>query len=194
MNITISAMALAATATIASAGVANVFDEADLGDFSDDRFAPTFLDFTLGSNIVTNDVVDSDIPGTGDRDYYTFTLGAGQSISDITLVDASNPAGGFDATAFVGIAFDNIFDFSPDTFDGPGLAGFILTTPDLPGTNVLGELSGGLTELGAGDYTLWIQQTGADLTSVSLNFNVVPAPGTGALLATMGVIAARRRR
>jgi hypothetical protein len=198
MKTTISAIALAATvtatSTIATAGVANVFDEAALGDFSDDRFAPTFLNFGLGSNIVTNSVVDSAVQDTGDRDYYTFSLAAGQSITTITLVDSSNPAGGFDDVAFVGLAFDSIFDFSPDIFDGPGLEGFILTSPDLSATNVLSELSGGLNFLGEGDYSLWIQQTGSDLTSVTLDFNVVPTPATGAILATMGVFTARRRR
>lgn len=194
MKTTITALTLAATATIATAGIANTFDEAVLGDFSDDRFAPTFFDFSLGSNIVTNSVVDSDIPGVGDRDYYTFSLAAGESIETITLLSATNPAGGNDATAFVGLAFDSIFDFDPDMFTGPGLAGFVLTAPDLPGTNILGELSGGLTSLGEGDYTLWIQQTGSDLTELSIDFNVVPAPATSAILGSMALIATRRRR
>lgn len=194
MKTTITALTLAATATIATAGIANTFDEAVLGDFSDDRFAPTFFDFSLGSNIVTNSVVDSDIPGIGDRDYYTFSLAAGESIETITLLSATNPAGGNDATAFVGLAFDSIFDFDPDMFTGPGLAGFVLTAPDLPGTNILGELSGGLTSLGEGDYTLWIQQTGSDLTELSIDFNVIPAPATSAILGSMALIATRRRR
>ncbi len=194
MKTTITALTLAATATIATAGIANTFDEAVLGDFSDDRFAPTFFDFSLGSNIVTNSVVDSGVPGIGDRDYYTFSLAAGESIETITLLSATNPAGGNDATAFVGLAFDSFFDFDPDMFTGPGLAGFVLTAPDLPGTNILGELSGGLTSLGEGDYTLWIQQTGSDLTELSIDFNVIPAPATSAILGSMALIATRRRR
>jgi hypothetical protein len=186
--------ALASAASVSNAGVSNIFDEAVLGDFSDDRFAPTFLDFGLGSNLVTTEVIASDIPGIGDRDYYTFSIAAGQSVDSITLVDASNPAGGFDSTAFVGLAFDSIFDFDPDTFNGPGLQGFVLTGEEVVDTDILPELSAGLSSLGEGDYSLWVQQTGDDLTSVTLNFNVVPAPTTGAILATMGFLAARRRR
>jgi len=194
MKITISAIALATALSTVSVANAGIFDEAVLGDFSDDRFAPTVLDFELGSNIVTNEVINSNDLSDGDRDYYTFSLSAGESIDSITLVDASNPLGGFDSTAFVGLAFDSIFDFDADTFDGPGLEGFVLTTSDLVGTNILSETSGGLASLGAGDYSLWIQQTGDALTSVSLNFNVVPAPSTGLALAAMGLITVRRRR
>lgn len=185
---------IAITAATAAAGPANIFDEAVLGDFSNDRFAPTFLDFGLGSNTVINDVILSNDPAVGDLDYYTFSLGAGESIDSITLIDASNPAGGFDSVAFIGLAFDDFFDFDPITFEGPGLEGFVLTSPNLVGTDILPILSDGLSTLGQGDYTLWIQQTGEDLTRVELGFNVVPSPATGMILGTMGLLAARRRR
>lgn len=191
MRTPVTVMTVAILASGASAGI---FDESVLGDFSDDRFAPTFLDFQLGSNIVTNQVVDSGIPGVGDRDYYTFTLGAGQSIDSITLLSSTNPLGGNDSIAFIGLAFDGVFDFDPDTFAGSGLEGFVLSGADVVGNNILGDLSEGLSSLEAGSYSLWIQQTGSDLTQVSLDFNVVPTPATGTLLAIAGVVAVRRRR
>lgn len=189
-----SAWPIAVAAGTAIAGPSgNIFDEAVLGDFSDDRFNPTVLDFALGSNTVINQVVDSDLPG-GDRDYYTFTLDDGQSIDSITLLNATNPTGGNDAIAFAGLAFDSIFDFDPNIFDGPGLVGFVLTTPDLSGLDILPELSDGLDTLGPGDYTLWIQQTGTDLTEIALDFNVVPAPTTAAPLLAAALVSTRRRR
>lgn len=194
MKTSVSIVTLVASAGVVLAGPSNLFDEAVLGDFSDDRFAPTFLDFGLGSNIVTSSASLSNDPDFGDRDYYTFTLEAGESIESINLLSAINPTGGFDSVAFVGLAFDSIFDFDPNINSGPGLVGFALTTPDLVGTDLLGALSGGLDTLGPGDYSIWYQQTGDDLTQVELEFNVVPAPTSAALLGLGGLAAIRRRR
>ncbi|MEX0876073.1 MAG: hypothetical protein WD114_01320 [Phycisphaerales bacterium] len=182
-----------AFAAIASTATAADFDEQVLGDFSDDNLNPTFLGFEAGMNTVTMDVVLSDQPD-GDRDYFTFTLGAGQYIDSITVLESSNPAGGFDAAAFVGLAYDSIFDFDPDTFMGDGLVGYVITTEDLVGTDILTDLTTGPTTLEAGDYSFWVQQTGEDLTRVSLGFNVVPAPTTTALLSMLALTATRRRR
>jgi hypothetical protein len=194
MKTTVSILTVLATAGVAAAGPANIFDEGVLGDFSDDRFAPTFLDFGLGSNTVISTTALSNDPVNGDRDYFTFTLDAGESIDSISLLNASNPGGGFDSVAFVGLAFDSVFDFDPNTNTGPGLVGFVLTTPDLVGTDIVGDLSGGLDSLGAGEYSFWVQQTGDFLTEVELGFNVVPAPTTAALLGLGGLVAVRRRR
>jgi hypothetical protein len=194
MKSKLSLIALLAAAGAATAGPGNVFDEAFLGDFSDDRFAPTFLDFDLGLNTVISTTALSNDIVNGDRDYFTFTLEAGESIDSITLLNATNPGGGFDSVAFAGLAFDSVFDFDPNTNSGPGLVGFVLTTPDLVGTDIIGDLSAGLDTLGPGDYSLWVQQTGDFLTQVELGFNVVPAPTTAALLGLGGLVAVRRRR
>lgn len=185
--------AAALAALLASAANATIYDEAIDGDLSNDRFAPTSIALSMGLNTVTMDVIDSDTPN-GDLDYFTFTLGAGESIDSITLIESSNPLGGFDSAAFVGLAFDSFFDFDPDTFAGDGLEGFVITTPDLVGNDILLDLSDGLSSLGAGDYTFWVQQTGADLTRVSLGINVVPAPASIAMLGLLGAAAPRRRR
>ena len=181
-------------ALLACTATADTFDETVLGDFSGDRFAPTFLDFSLGSNTVISQTVNSGTPDIGDRDYITFSLSEGQYIDSIILVNASNPNGGFDATGFVGMAFDSVFDFDPDNFSGPGLVDYTLTTSDLFGTDILPTISAGLTEIGPGDYSLWLQQTGGDLTQVELSFNVVPAPASTAMLAVGALAATRRRR
>lgn len=184
---------IVALAAVAGTAVAADFDEQVLGDFSDDNFAPTFLDFEVGTNTVTMDVVFSG-QSNGDRDYFTFTLGAGQYIDSITVLESSNPAGGFDSAAFVGLANDSVFDFDPDTFMGDGLEGHVITTEDLVGMDILTDLTTGPTTLEAGDYSFWVQQTGEDLTRVSLGFNVVPAPATTALLSMLALTASRRRR
>lgn len=128
------------------------------------------------------------------RDYYTFTLGSGESIDAITVISSTNLNDGRDSTTFFGFAFGNVFDFDPDAQQGPGLAGFVLTNDFGVGRNVLPDISGGLDLLGPGDYTIWSQQTGPDPTRVRVEFSVIPAPGAGAVLALAGLIAARRRR
>lgn len=184
-------LAIAAIAPTAAASV--IYDEAVNGDLSGDRFNPTIITLGLGQNTITMDVVDSNLDG-GDRDYFTFSLGGGLSVNSILLADASNPNGGFDATAFVGLGSGNFFDFDPDTFQGPGLIGFVLTTPDLVGTDIIGDLNAAQGALTATDYSVWVQQTGQDVTRVSLTFNVVPAPTTAAFLGLAALATTRRRR
>ncbi len=178
---------------VASTAAASVYNESIDGDLSGDRFNPTMISVDNGLNTVTMQVVDSALPG-GDRDYFTFSIGAGQSIDSIVVTDSTNPAGGFDSVGFVGLAFDNVFDFDPDAFTGPGLQGFVLTDMAVVGAESIGALSGGLTSLGAGDYSFWVQQTGEDLTEISLAINVVPSPSAMGLLAMGGLVAVRRRR
>ena len=191
--LTVALAASLAVSLAVSSASASIYDEGVDGDLSNDRFAPTMIGLDVGLNTVTMDVIDSDGPG-GDLDYFTFTLGADESIDSIVLLDASNPSVGFDSVAFVGLAFDSIFDFDPLTFSGDGLVGFTLTPAEVVGTDVLGDLSDGLGSLGEGDYSFWVQQTGEDLTRVSLGINVVPTPASTALLGLMGVAAIRRRR
>ena len=187
---------LLATAVLASTATAGgiTYDEAIDGDLSDDRFNPTFLAFAEGVNRVTMDVIISDQPG-GDRDYFTFTIDPGFLLESVILVDAFNPNGGFDSTAFVGFTRGSFFDFDPDTFQGT-LDGFELTAQNLVGTDILPALTsqGGAAPSPAGDYTVWVQQTGTDLTTITLDFVVTPAPTSTAPLALAAILATRRRR
>lgn len=190
------AIALFVPAVIASTALAGgiTYDEAIDGDLSDDRFNPTFLSFTEGVNRVTMDVIISDQPG-GDRDYFTFTIDPGFILESVILVDASNPAGGFDSTAFVGFTGGDIFGFDPDTFQGD-LYGFELTSSEFVGTDILPSLTSedGSAPSPAGDYTVWVQQTGADLTSITLDFIVTPAPSSVAIALPVLLVSHRRRR
>ena len=180
-----------ACVSVASADV--VYDEQVDGDLSGDRFNPTSVTLQSGVNSVRMDVVNSDQPG-GDRDYFTFNVGAGQWIDSIVIAESSVGPGGFDSAGFVGLAFDDIFDFDPDMFTGPGLVGFVITEPSTVGTDQLGALSAGQSTLGPGDYSFWVQQTGQDLTTIQLDINLVPTPGSFAVLGLGGLVAARRRR
>lgn len=184
-------IALAACAGTAAASIN--YDETVDGDLSNNRFAPTNFVLSTGVSSFTMDVIDSDQP-TGDLDYFSVTIGAGLSIDSIILTDSSNPAGGFDPIAFLALEVGPQVSVDPDAPDPTPLAGFFLSNPTLIGTEVLDDLTNGGTSLGAGTYSLWIQQTGEDLTRISLDFNVVPAPGSVAALGCLGLLASRRRR
>lgn len=186
-----TSIAIGSVLLSASVAGASVYNENIDGDLSDDRFAPTLISFDVGLNTVINQTVDADIGG--DIDYFTVTIGAGQWIDSIVVLDATNPFGGLDTVAFVGLAFDDFFDFDINDFSGDGLEGFVLTDPSVIGAESIGELSGGLSTLGAGDYTFWVQQGNVEITEVTLGINVVPAPGAMGLLGVMGIIAGRRR-
>ena len=186
-------VAAAASIVTVSAASASIFDETFDGDLSNDRFAPTSIGLDLGLNTISMDVINSNNTA-GDLDYFTINIGAGQSIDSITLIESSNPAGGFDSAAFVGLAFDSVFNFDPINFTGDGLVGFVVTDASVVGNDIITDLSDGLDTLGPGDYSFWVQQTGDDLTRVSLGINVVPTPASGTVLGLLALTAIRRRR
>ncbi len=188
-------VAVAFVGSIASAGGLIIWDDAVDGDLSDDRFNPNV--FVLGNGVsgIISETRFSNFPDEGgDRDYFTVVIGAGQTLTAIMLSEASNPLGGFDAAGFIGLQFGPIVTVDPNAPNPAPLAGWLITFENLVGTDLLGDLSGGLSSLGEGEYAFWVQQTGEDLTRIRLDFHVVPAPGAMALLGLGGLVGVRRRR
>ena len=193
--------ALAITLVAGVASVANaqiVFDSVSGSDVaSDNGSAPTSLPFSVGSNIV-NGAVSSSIPNNL-RNFFTFTIGEGQELSAI-VVDAltsTNNNSGFYALV------DGTTSANPAT-GFPNLGGE-LHNPGLVGDDLLALIAGGgisggtgFDSIGAGDYTFVIQQTGSQVSTFSLDFQVsdaaVPEPTSGLLLVGLGVAGLARRR
>lgn len=171
------------------------YDETVSGDLSDDRANPDVFALSVGTSGIIMEARLSNLPQPeGDRDYFTVIVGAGQTLTEIIYTESSLPNGGFDDAGFLAMQFGPVVTVNPDAPDPTPLAGFIIGSPDLVGTNVLGALSGGLSELGAGEYAFWFQQTGEDLNRARFDFTVVPAPGAMALLGMGGLVVGRRRR
>lgn len=188
----ISVLTIAASA---SAGPGFVYDEAVDGDLSDDWLSPTALPaFAQGLSVITMTVVDSN-ETFGDRDYFTITIPAGFQLNslDLLLLDAD----GGDDIAFIGAQAGDQVTVDP-LFPNPApLLGFILTQQSDVGTDIQELLVGEAnTPLGPGQYSFWVQQTGQDLTTLSLGFNVgiIPSPGTIGLAGLAAIGALRRRR
>lgn len=160
-------LALAAPATAAI-----VHDEAVDGDLSSLAAAPTALLFTPGGNTVTGTVRNSNNVTTGDRDFITFTVPAGNVLTGLNLLAY--------APAFLSFAAFNagVTSFVPGiATDASFLAGIHISGSEL-GMNLMPLFVGSAVttnslaapQLDPGDYCFVIQQTGTALQSYSLEF------------------------
>ena len=182
-----AAALLAATACIADV----VWDEDIDGSLSTDRFNTTnFGTLEAGSN---NLICDTQ---SGISKFFTFTIGAGEELSAIILDDWISE----DDLGFLGIVTGDFFSVDPANPDVTQLLGYVHHGETFVGQDILPAMGQGpgsqgfVGALGPGDYSFWIRQGGAELTTQDLNFVVTPAPGAVALMGLAGVAARRRRR
>ena len=182
-----AAALLAATACIADV----VWDEDIDGSLSTDRFNTTnFGTLEAGSN---NLICDTQ---SGISKFFTFTIGAGEELSAIILDDWISE----DDLGFLGIVTGDFFNVDPANPDVTQLLGYVHHGETSVNTDILPAMGQGpgsqgfVGALGPGDYSFWIRQGGAELTTQDLNFVVTPAPGAVALMGLAGVAARRRRR
>ncbi|MEM9174316.1 MAG: PEP-CTERM sorting domain-containing protein [Myxococcota bacterium] len=179
-----SLLTLASGLLLASPSLA--FDESLDGDLSNDPTAPTVVDFTPGSNVVSGSVTTS----TGDtRDYWTFSIEPGESLVAIDLLVYEDlPGGGPGDPGFYTIAFGTTSAIPGSATASAFLGGDLIDSGDV-GADVLLTLAGAplagtgfVPPLGVGDYTFHIQQTGPEISGYAFDFVVVPEPGTALLL------------
>ena len=197
----LSALAVALFAGLAtSANAQVVFDDAN-GNASSNGDAPTQVTFSLGSNVINGTVTSP----SNVRNFYTFTIGEGQELSAINLdaISVVDAAGAVSSDPGFYALIDGTTGTNPDAgFDNLGGA---LYDPLSLGVDLLagisnGGISGGsgFSSIGAGDYTFVIQQTGDEVSSFSLDFQVstaaVPEPTSTVLLAGLGLVGLARRR
>ena len=197
----LAALVFALFASIStSANAQVVFDDVN-GNASSDGAAPTSVAFSLGSNIINGTVTS---PGNV-RNFYTFTIGAGQELSAINLdaISVVDAAGAVSSDPGFYALIDGTTGTNP--VDGFANLGGDLFAPSSLGVDLLAGISGGgessgsgFSSIGAGDYTFVIQQTGDEVSSFSLDFQVttaaVPEPTSTVLLAGLGLVGLARRR
>lgn len=192
----LAGLALAAAASPARADT--LHDEAVLGDFSNNGLAPTVLVFGSGANQVLG---SSGNNGGVDRDYFSFTVPAGQLWTALTVLPGSAPLG---TTSFLGIQAGPQVTVVPTAGTAAGLLGWTLWSADTIGVDILPMMtfpelgsSGFTIPLGAGTYSMWAQEGSAGLSPYGFDFTLTPVPEmpTVALLAA-GLLALglRRRR
>ena len=199
-SFTLGAALLAATTSFAQAQV--MFS----GDLSGDNTMPTDLGvFTEGINTVTGSVVNARGVAGGepaDADVFTFSIAQGTQLEDISIV-------AFDGrVAFFSIDEGTTYPLNFAGLDnqdnlgqllGSTLIGFSLDSNLLPFLSTGGDAGSGFTApLGAGNYSVYIQETSPfspDTFTVAFTVEAVPEPSTALLagLALTGLVARRKR-
>ncbi len=167
-----------------------VWDEAVNGDLSGDRFNPTQLTLSNGSNLLLATTGDSEL------DFYTFTLAPNQQLSQLNLRAYNRQD-----VMFIGVTTGTTFGVDPNDPNIPDLLGWMHFGPanldqdllPMMGTGEFGA-QGFTPPLGPGSYSFWMNQFN-EPTSYTLEFVVtpVPEPATMAVLG-LGVAAFIRRR
>jgi len=150
------------------------YNEISHGELSDDFSAPTFIQ--LNGSLDTVTACQKGTPR--DIDYFTIEIPQDSVLHEIELTNYS--AADVNNRAFIGIQAGTAFSVSAnDAAASDLLGGLTYGTPNT-GTDILaamGALSGsqGFTPpLGAGKYSIWLNQTG-DESCVSLNFKMSKA-------------------
>lgn len=141
---------------------ASSLSESETGDLSDDIAAPTPFEVGPGVNTLTASTA------SGDLDYATFTVGPCDILAQVTVENFTSDAG--DSVAFIALASGSTFPvpFEGGATDVSALLGFShFGTADI-GQDILQRVGEGIgaisftSPLPAGDYTLWLNQTGSE--------------------------------
>ncbi len=189
---------LAAALALAPAiGQAADYDEAVLGDISNDPAAPSTWMLAAGANVLKGSAGTS-----SDYDVLSFTLPAGHQLDALTL-DAFQMQG---FASFLGIQAGSAWTTGLGwSVDGEALLGWDLFNAESVGTDRLPEIAmNGNTiapqfapPLGSGTYTLLLQDTATRFDyQFTFHVSAVPEPATWGLaaLGLLGVGRGARRR
>lgn len=127
-------------------------------DLSNDRLNPTVIQFSQEMDTVSNCFQSDDV------DYFTFNVPKDSALMGITLInyEVANTSN----QAFIGIQKGNTFTEPASGTNTANLLGGLIFGTTNVGTNILSEMGmlngsqGFTTPLPAGDYTIWLNQTG----------------------------------
>lgn len=191
----VAALALGSVPAMADTG----YNETSSGDLSNVGTSPTAVTLGIGSNFISG--TTGSTAGVIDRDYFTFTLAPGQALTAIQVLQGTtnipNATPGDVARSFIGLEAGATFDTLPTTTTASGLLGYTHYSQSMVGTDILDDIAlgagaqGFTRPLGAGSYSVWIQEANAGTASYFFNFLVasVPEPSSWAMMLTgFGVI------
>src|SRR5262245_570435 len=154
-----------------------IYNEAISGDFSNSGLAPTLVTLMSGANDILG-MTGRDTANVVDRDYLTFTIPTGLTLSSITLLAGTTVGGPF---AFIGIQAGNQVTLPTNAQTADGLLGLDHYNPSEIGQNILPTISvpaqgssGFTPPLAAGTYALWIQDFSPGAFNYGFSFGVTP--------------------
>jgi hypothetical protein len=177
------AVALAALMLGSAPAVADTsYSETGSGDLSNSNTSPTPLTFGVGNNLVSGTTGSAN--SVIDRDYFTFTLAPNQQLSAILVLEGTTSIPGRDPQnplSFIGLeAGGSLTD--PGAPVVGALLGYTHYGPSLIGTDILDNIGAGAGAqgfsgpLGAGTYSVWIQEANVGTANYGFNFLVASVP------------------
>jgi len=163
--------------SVAQAGI--VYQESVSGDFSGNGLSPTSISVALGSNQVFG-TTGRDANAVVDRDYLTFTVPVGALWSGLLVLPGTTTLGNL---GFIGLQAGNQVTVATNAVNAAGLLGYRhynaadINTDILAEIGTAGNSSTGFTPpLGAGTYSLWIQETGTGTSNYGFDILLTAAP------------------
>lgn len=197
---------------MATRASAAALDESVDGDFSGNRAAPTFFFDSAGVHTLAGSVGRA--RSVSDLDYLRFTVPVGHALTRIELVSYSGPAG-IENASFGGLQAGSVMTVDPanpvaadllgwglfgNSADGVPIGGDLLAAMGASGLSSFQPAQGFVPPLGAGDYTLWLQEV-SNTWRYGFEFTVaraappIPEPGTWAAVAVgLAALAGSTRR
>ncbi|MEM1228533.1 MAG: PEP-CTERM sorting domain-containing protein [Planctomycetota bacterium] len=177
--------------SVSTASAAVIYDESGDGDASNSAAAPTLIALALGDNEIIGTT------GSGDRDHFTFTIGASEAVTSFIITEFNGPEGG--GGHFFGFANGSTVPSAGSSF----LISDLIANAEAP-FNVLGASGGAFggtgvpTELGPGDYSVLFNETAGGSVSyrASITVSAIPEPSSGfaALFVSAAWMVRRRRK
>lgn len=154
------------------------YNEGTGGDLSGDRLNPTLFTLTPGSNLLTATSV------SGDLEYVRVTVPLGFQLNALALTDYIST----DDRSFIAVQSGVTFTEPPVGTNVANLLGYTHFGTGLGhvGTDILDDMAGGAGAIGfspplsSGQYTFWLQETGVETSTYTLNFRVSPSTTTSA--------------
>lgn len=181
-------LTVALTALLAFNANCYAFSLAELaqGDYSDSGATPTpFGPLSLGVNTVVGTMGGTPL----DRDIFTFSVASGSTLTAIDLVSYNSPGNVGGGSFF---SFGTGTTISDPNFGSAGSFGHAITS-------TTGSLAAQFNTpiplpLGAGDYTMWIQETAGDPVDYQVDFTTVPEPAGLLMIGMLGCFLVFRRK
>ncbi|MFK7982907.1 MAG: 3-coathanger stack domain-containing protein [Saprospiraceae bacterium] len=144
-------------------------------DLSDDRMNPTVVAFSEAMDTISNCQKGSN-PGPRDIDYFTFNVPKDTALSELVLKNYV-PSDVATNKAFIGIQAGTTITVDPFNPSATELLGGLTYGTNHIGMDILPLMRnlgiGFTTPLTAGDYTIWLNQTGPE-SCATLQFKLTP--------------------